>query len=339
MSAPPHKRARMTLARAPLRLHNAVRHYDLHGIKSLVEAGESLTEIDDYGCTPLHLAVDGPEAAVEEMMRILLTADEDERAEALCARADDGLTPLHMVASCSTSKIMDLLLLSVDDEILEDVLEMRSHLKGELFNGNWGKKTADGDLEEIDMEHRTPLHCALARLNPKDDDVDNDDEEDDEPLSDAARAEAVAMIKLLLDRGADVNARDANGRTPVHQAVDAGVQDVVGWLISAGGDPTMGSKAIGMANTTLHQAVLKGDEGMVRALIRAAPHLDVDAAGQNGLTPLCLAARSNKVACAKALVEGGADPRAATQFHGKSAVDIARTNARTNILKLFGEDP
>ena len=32
--------------------------------------------------------------------------------------------------------------------------------------------------------------------------------------------------------------------------------------------------------------------------------------GQNGLTPLCMAARSNKAEAARALVEGGADPRA-----------------------------
>ena len=77
---------------------------------------------------------------------------------------------------------------------------------------------------------------------------------------------------------------------------------------------------------------------MVRVLVRAAPHLDVDATGQNGLTPLCLAARANKEACARALVEGGADPKVVTAF-GKSALDIARTNKRAAILRIFGETP
>ena len=115
------------------------------------------------------------------------------------------------------------------------------------------------------------------------------------------------------------------------------IRDRVELLLEQGADPAMGSKAIGMSNTALHQAVLRGDAEMVKTLIKAAPHLAVDVAGQNGLTPLCLAARSNKEACAKALVEAGADPKVLTSF-GKSALDIARTNERTAILKLFGEE-
>ena len=76
----------------------------------------------------------------------------------------------------------------------------------------------------------------------------------------------------------------------------------------------------------------------MRLLVRVSPRLEVNAAGQNGLTPLCLAARTNKEGCAKALVELGADPKAVTTY-GKSALELARINGRTAILKLFGEDP
>lgn len=93
-----------------------------------------------------------------------------------------------------------------------------------------------------------------------------------------------------------------------------------------------------MANTVLHQAVLLGDAEMIGAIARAAPHLDVDVAGRQSLTPLCLAARSNKTACAKALLEAGADPKVVTAF-GKSAVEIAKNNNRSTILQLFGEEP
>lgn len=96
--------------------------------------------------------------------------------------------------------------------------------------------------------------------------------------------------------------------------------------------------AAGMTNTVLHQAVTRGDAEMVRMLLQGAPHLDVDAAGQNGLTPLCLAARSNKVDCAKELVEHRADPTVVTAY-GKSALEIARINERAEILKLFDHGP
>ena len=214
------------------------------------------------------------------------------------------------------------------------------------------------------------------------------------------------MVRLLVARGSDVNARDANGthtrteplprllactaaaglaaanlprslrsprlagRAPIHQAVLAGMAELAELLLEAGADPSFGCKAIGMANNVLHQAVNQGDEPMVRLplpssqlssplssrrsdsltlppiraylqvrlLLRAAPHLDVDTPGQNGMTPLCLAVRSNREACAKALVEGGAEPRRVVTSTGKSAVDIARTNKRAAILRLFGEE-
>ena len=219
-----------------------------------------------------------------------------------------------------------------------DVLDMRTHLTGELYDGNWGKKDEEtGEVEMLDIEHMTLLHLALERLDPREDEMDDDMDDDPEPLPDAVRAEAEELIRMLVERGADINARDQNGRTPLHQAVGAGLHGMVGLLCQWGADPSVvGCKAVGMGNTMLHQATLRGDGEMIRLLLRAAPHLDVHAGGQNGLTPLCLAARANKQEAAKALLEGGADPRAACAF-GKSALEIARINNRTAILKLFGE--
>ena len=322
-------------ARPVPQLHDAVLHCDVAGLEQLVSSGLPLTEVDSRGRTPLHLAVTGSELVQIQMLMILLSGgDEESRADAICTRGRDGRTPLHVAASCASSTTVDILLSAfARGFVLADAVEMRTHLKGGLYRGNWGKKGADGELEALDVEHMTPLHLALERLDTS----DADDDADAQPLSDAARGEAVGMVRLLITRGADVNARDADGRTPIHQAVEAAQPEVAELLLNAGADYTMGCKAIGMANTTLHQAVLRGDEAMLRLLVRAAPHVDVNAAGQNGLSPLCLAARSNKVSCAKVLLEGGADPKAATAY-GKTALDIARINQRVEILKLFGEE-
>jgi ankyrin repeat protein len=217
--------------------------------------------------------------------------------------------------------------------VLLDVVDMRTHLTGELYSGNWGKMDAEtGELEMLDIEHMTLLHLALERLDPKEDEVD-----DPEPLPDAVRAEAEELIRMLVERGADINARDQHGRTPLHQAVGAGLHTLAELLCSWGADASVvGCKAIGMGNTMLHQAALRGDGEMIRLLVRAAPHLDVNASGQGGLTALCLAARANKEQAAKALLEGGASPTAVCAF-GKSALDMARLNQRAAILKLFGE--
>ena len=146
--------------RAPLEVHDAVRRCDAPRLKQLLESGAALTEVDDSGCTPMHLAVQLGSDFALAMMTILLSVDEDERADALVALADDGLSPYHLCARTGQPKLMAVLLDSVDDDMREDVLEMRTHLRGELWNGNWGKKAADGELEELDVEHMTLLHLA-----------------------------------------------------------------------------------------------------------------------------------------------------------------------------------
>jgi Ankyrin repeats (3 copies)/Ankyrin repeat len=52
-------------------------------------------------------------------------------------------------------------------------------------------------------------------------------------------AEARAMLKRLLDKGADVNARDPSGATALRWAVIAGQHDMVQALLDAGADPTL----------------------------------------------------------------------------------------------------
>jgi ankyrin repeat protein len=44
----------------------------------------------------------------------------------------------------------------------------------------------------------------------------------------AARADVIQMLRLLISRGASVNARDGSGRAPIHQAVGSGLYDVTG---------------------------------------------------------------------------------------------------------------
>ena len=44
----------------------------------------------------------------------------------------------------------------------------------------------------------------------------------------AARADVVELVRVLIRRGASVNARDAFGRAPIHQAISSDMYDVAG---------------------------------------------------------------------------------------------------------------
>ena len=220
------------------------------------------------------------------------------------------------------------------------------------YNGKWGKKTKDG-LQTLNDEHMSLLHLALERFAPTDDDDDDDDDDsnDDDSssggnrsddgsldsvktlLDDSARTDAVELVRTLLGCKADVNARDADERAPIHQAVRASLYNIVQLLLDHHADPTVGSKSIGLKNNTLHQATLRGDVQMIKLLLDA---VDVSSTGQGGWTSLALAARAGNTEVAETLLAAGADPNAA-MANGKSAMDIARINNKAAVIALFSQ--
>ena len=50
------------------------------------------------------------------------------------------------------------------------------------------------------------------------------------------------MVKLLLERGADIDMKNKYGDTPIHQAAENGRTDIVKVLLSAGADPYITNK-------------------------------------------------------------------------------------------------
>ena len=351
------KRARPQITR----LHDAVRRYDVRAVKEL-RAGGATLEADNFGRTALHLACSAAsqgrsavqDAVVLEMVTAMLSGA-DTSPPPLCLHCD-GLTPLHLAARYGSSQLMSVRLSmcaaltrpltprdpgvfsrpssharSVDDEVILDVLDMRTHLTGELYDGNWVKKDEEtGEVEMLDDEHMTLLHLALERLDPREDEMD-----DPEPLPDVVRAEAEQLIRMLVERGADINARDQNGRTPLHQAVGAGLHGMVGLLCQLGADPSVvGCKAVGMGNTLLHQATLRGDGEMIRCCCAPRPSRCPRRRAERA--DAALPCRTREQAGGRQGAPRGAPTRGRPAPSAR-ARSRSRINNRTAILKLFGE--
>ena len=96
----------------------------------------------------------------------------------------------------------------------------------------------------------------------------------------AAADGATALIGLLLQAGADPNARSNYGETPLHSAVAANHPEAAALLLSRGADPNI---ALPIGLTPLHWAVIRGYHPLIAALLRAGA--DPDHADQNGRTP------------------------------------------------------
>lgn len=172
---------------------------------------------------------------------------------------------------------------------------------------------------------------------------------DDAPAVGFAAVSAATVIAALEDRlarGADVNAvNPILGKLAlceVRTAAEGQGEAVVRWLLDHGADPSGQDRR---GNTALHHYLYHGvDAAMVAAVLAAGP----DLTGRNsaGLTVLDVAARRAQHAWIAPLVAAGADPNAAHPTTGFTALHEALQHGalgeyRTTVLELLnaGADP
>jgi ankyrin repeat protein len=116
------------------------------------------------------------------------------------------------------------------------------------------------------------------------------------------KAPDIEAINALIGAGADLEARDGTGWTPLHQAASRGHTEIAKALIQAGADLEAKNK---LGRTPLHIAAYWGRTEAVKALIQAGAELD--AKDVTGWTPLNLATLRGHTDAAKALILAGAD--------------------------------
>ena len=106
----------------------------------------------------------------------------------------------------------------------------------------------------------------------------------------ATRRRDPPWMGFMITHGADLNARDAQGETPLLAAARIGYTDGADLLLRLGAS--------------------------------------VDAASPRGETPLIVAVQTRNLGMARLLVAGGANPRIADHVAGRSALDYAQADPR-----------
>ncbi len=100
----------------------------------------------------------------------------------------------------------------------------------------------------------------------------------------------VDTVRILLNRGADVNTKDNYGFTPLIFAAKYGHTTTVKLLLTRGADVNVKSKLLGY--TALMNAAAFGDIEMVKALLERGA--DVNARNNEGVTALTFAQEAGK---------------------------------------------
>jgi ankyrin repeat protein len=131
--------------------------------------------------------------------------------------------------------------------------------------------------------------------------IDRPDEDGKTALSHRSWLGKTATIRALIEHGADVDWHDNNGKTCLISAGEGGKPDTARLLLAAGADPD-GRDDNG--NTALHWAARQGHPRTCAALLDGG--VELEAVDSSGRTALVLAASARRERVVKLLLERGA---------------------------------
>ena len=152
----------------------------------------------------------------------------------------------------------------------------------------------------------------------------------------AAIAWDVPRLRLLLEFGADVEAKDAGGHNPLYRVANGRGREEEGQtalelLIGHGANVNQVTGIGGM--TPLHMSARRGTTQIAEALLDAGA--EIEARDKNGKTPLRRAVNCGQERMVCLLLSRGADPRS-TDKNGRTPLEAARSeNARRLIATRY----
>lgn len=307
-------------------LVGGVRAGDLDKVKAvLAQNSKLLDQKDGTGLTPLHYAASSGRLGVLEF---LVSAGANPKATG----GKEAWSSLHLAVSANDKVIADYLIsLGVDPDAKLSTGTTPLHLAA--ANGHQEVAqvllTRNANVNAMDAKGKTPLmmavtakHEAMAALLRQYKGVAFDSlslsdaiEKGDvnkvklllawkpelakegkniTPLHIAAKKGVSFIVQLLIEKGADVNARSQSGLTPLHVAVGQRKSPAARALLKAGADVNARTD---QNQTALHLAISLGDYNLVRTLM--AKGADATITDASGTTPRALAGR-HRLECERA---------------------------------------
>ncbi|KAF8244025.1 ankyrin, partial [Wilcoxina mikolae CBS 423.85] len=150
---------------------------------------------------------------------------------------------------------------------------------------------------------------------------------------------STAVLELLLENGADINAKDNSSQGPLYEAVNARNLAAVKILLERG--VSINDQEDIFGRTALHVAVDAANLDMAMVLVEGGAEVDIR--DKNGMTPLAIAAQKGLTQIVQCLLKtdkgldleyrGAGDSRERTGLH-KSA-----SRGHSEVVKLLLDTP
>jgi len=309
-------------------LHVAVGNKRKDVADLLLSRGADVNAKDGKGYTPLYYAIWNEDL---DTVKLLVTKGAD-----VSCTPKDGYPPLYHAVWNEDVNTVKLVKLLVDHGAKFDVKDQNDWT---LFRYavEWNR-----DLVEIFASKGTdvstlPLAACvgnLARVKSlveQGADPNAKDEFGWTPLYWAASTGQEEVAAYLIGKGADVDAKTNDERTPLHQAAQAGAAHLVEVLISKGVDVKARDKS---GNTPLHGAAEAGRREVAELLIAKGADINAKATNEYWTTPLHRAAFAGHKEMVELLIARGADANI-RDYRGRTALDLAEQRGHTEIAELL----
>lgn len=299
-------------------VHEAVKYRHIDILNYLIDNGCSVNSSDDDGWTPLHVAARfGAFTAVQPLISAGASID---------AKTDDNETALKL-AVMQTS----------NDTLLQELLRY-----GPDMRMNFAQHPSQSPirvlLERRDFSMLNILLAHMQELSKKEKeylkDINRIFNDNSAILHRCVSGGAVAVVRRLMQMGADESVKNSTGEPPIYYAARKDMVRVLCALLECNANP---DEAHRDGTRPIHVACDFGHRRVVEVLLAHGSDAEYkvpETAPNGGFTPLMLASRRGHSKCVGILKQFGVDLNT-QKGDGYTALHLAALNGHIDALKVL----